>query len=96
VVLRRPGLSGSDLRRASPKLAPPYPRRTSTLRRLLEHIAPAGRAGARLAGRLGIVVSPTNSVAFTPAGISLGSAAPTGGRTAPGRARHGVPWVRSS
>ncbi|MGW0811617.1 ISL3 family transposase [Nonomuraea sp. NPDC002799] len=42
-----------------PELAQPYARRTSTLRRLLEHIALAlaGRAGARLADRLGITVS---------------------------------------
>ncbi|WP_308249202.1 ISL3 family transposase [Nonomuraea harbinensis] len=42
-----------------PELAQPYARRTSALRRLLEHIALAlaGRAGARLAARLGITVS---------------------------------------
>jgi hypothetical protein len=40
-------------------LALPYARRTSALRRLLEHIALAlaGRAGARLARRLGVTVS---------------------------------------
>ncbi|GLW05667.1 hypothetical protein Misp01_07970 [Microtetraspora sp. NBRC 13810] len=42
-----------------PELARRYARRTSSLRRLLEHIALAlaGRAGARLAARLGITVS---------------------------------------
>ncbi|MGP3920943.1 ISL3 family transposase [Nonomuraea sp. 10N515B] len=42
-----------------PELTQPYARRTSAMRRLLEHIALAlaGRAGARLASRLGIAVS---------------------------------------
>jgi transposase len=42
-----------------PELAHRYARRTSSLRQLLEHIALAlaGRAGARLAARLGITVS---------------------------------------
>ncbi|MDP9869678.1 MULTISPECIES: transposase family protein [Streptosporangium] len=62
-------------------LARPYARRTSALRRLLEHIALAlaGRAGAHLASQLGITVSRSLLIRALP-DPEIGSIAPTAGR----------------